>query len=71
MRIELHPETDAEKKEHKAPVILENVFEYVLVGTRMESKVKHNKFTRTVGDGFVLIGLLGEAKERIRAQRHD
>lgn len=64
MKITIEPETEEEKKQLEKQ-IFENVFEYSLIGMKMEGVIPHSICTWS-GDKFVLIGRAHELIERIK-----
>lgn len=70
MKIIIEPETDEEKKEFGEKKIVQNVFEFGLIGRQIRQKMFENTFSFLhITDKCILEGKLCELKARLRNGR--
>lgn len=67
MRITIEPENDDEKKQFPEKKIIENAFEFALIGRAIKQKMFENTFSHLhVADKYILEGKLCELLARLR-----
>ena len=69
MRISIEPETEKEK-ETQEMIVFNDVFEFALIGMKMENKIVPRSITAWNGDPFVLHGRIHELLKRLDDGRH-